>query len=183
MSPEAISALPSLGGEDFKAFGMLIQHFSFIDLNLRRALELFWLSKMLPKSVIKQYPNLPDSRLVETLVEVVKGMDEKAEDVPTALTWLELISKTRGYRNLVGHFAGKRFPDQDVYVFASKSDQDARRILGSALAAHHLHTAVAGRSEFVEMVKSVEQAQLWLGTKIPEWDERYLAPEQTNVGL
>jgi hypothetical protein len=29
-------------------------------------------------------------------------MDAEAEDKPTALTWLEVISKTRGYRNLCG---------------------------------------------------------------------------------
>jgi hypothetical protein len=73
----------------------------------------------------------------------------------------------------VGHFAGKRFPNQDVYVFASKSDWDARKVLGGGLAAHRVHTAVAGRSEFLEMTKSVEQAQLWLAKKIPEWEQRY----------
>ena len=47
---------------------MLMQHFCFIDLNLRRALELFAISKMLPKSVAKQYPDLSNSMLTETLV-------------------------------------------------------------------------------------------------------------------
>lgn len=113
----------------------------------------------------------------------MKGMDAKVEDIPTALTWLEGISKTRKYRNLVGHFAGKRFPNQDVLVFASKSDRDARKVLGRGLTAHRVYTAVAGRSEFLEMTKSVEQAQLWLAKKIPEWDQRYLKPSKANVGV
>jgi hypothetical protein len=106
----ALAALPGLNGDDFMVFGTLIQlqHFCFIDLNLRRALELFKLSEMLPESAKKLYPNLPDAKLTETLVEIVNGMYAEAEDKPTALTWLEVISKTRGYRNLVGHFAGKR---------------------------------------------------------------------------
>jgi hypothetical protein len=45
MSPQELAALPGLDGEDFKVFGTLIQHFCFIDLNLRRALELFAISK------------------------------------------------------------------------------------------------------------------------------------------
>lgn len=157
MSPQELAALPGLDGEDFKVFGTLIQHFCFIDLNLRRALELFAISK---KSAANRYQDLPDSKLSEALIEIVKGMDAKVEDIPTALTCLEGISKTRGCRNLVGHFAGKRFPSQDVYVFASKSDRDARKVLGRGLAAHRVHTAVAGRSESLEMTKSVEQAQL-----------------------
>jgi|SRR5208337_2100284 len=173
MSPQELAALPGLDGEDFKVFGTLVQHFCFIDLNLRRALELFAISKMLPKSTANRYQDLPDSKLTEALIEIVKGMDAKAEDIPTALTCLEGISKARRCRNLVGHFAGKRFPNQDVYVFASKSDPDARKVLGRGLAAHRVHTAVAGRSEFLKMTKSVEQAQLWLAKKIPEWEQRY----------
>lgn len=73
----------------------------------------------------------------------------------------------------MGHFAGKRFPNQDVYVFASKSDRDAQKVLGRSLPVGHVHSAVAGRSEFLEMTKSVEQAQLWLAKKIPEWEQRY----------
>jgi hypothetical protein len=41
MSPQEVAALPGLDGEDFMVIGMLIQHFCFIDLNLRRALEVF----------------------------------------------------------------------------------------------------------------------------------------------
>ena len=134
----------------------------------------FAISKMLPKSVAKRYPDLSDSMLTETLIEIVKGMDVEAEDIPMALRWLEDISKARGYRNLVGHFAGKRFPNEDVYVFASKNDRDARKVLGNGLAAHRVHTAVTGRSEFLDMTKSVGFAQLWLANKIPEWDQRYL---------
>jgi hypothetical protein len=181
MSPQELAELPGLDGEDFKVFGTLIQHFCFIDLNLRRALELFAISKMLPKGAANRYQDLPDSELTKlpdseltkALIEIVKGMDAKVEDIPTALTCLEGISKARGCRNLVGHFAGKRFPNHDVYNFASKSDQDARKVLGRGLAAHRVYTAVAGRSEFLEMTKSVEQAQLWLAKKIPEWDQRY----------
>lgn len=174
MSPKELEALPNLDDDDFKVFGSLIQHFCFVDLNLRRALEVFAISKMLPKSAQKLYPDLANSKLIEVLIQIVKGMDAAVEDVPKALNFLEGISKTRSYRNLVGHFAGKRFPNKDVYVFASKSDKDARKVLGGSLRAHHVHITVAGRSEFFEMTKSVGLAQLWLSEKIPEWDHRYL---------
>jgi hypothetical protein len=175
MSPQELQALPGLDEEDFKVFGTFIQHFCFIGLNLRRALEIFEIVKMLPKSAAKQYPDLPDSALAETLIEIVKKMDVKAENIPMALEALEGMSKARKCRNLVGHFAGKRFPNEDVYVFASKSDRDARKVLGGSLAAHRVHTVVAGRSEFFEMTNSVGHAQFWLAKKIPEWEQRYAA--------
>jgi hypothetical protein len=172
MSPQELSALPSLDEDDFKVFGALIQHFCFIDLNLRRALEVFAVAKMLPKSVTNRYHTLPDLELTEVLVKIVNGMDATVEDIPTALTFLEGISKARGNRNLVGHFAGKRFPNKDVYVFVSKSDKDARKA-GIGLRLGHVHMAVAGRSEFWAMTNTVAQAQRWLANKYEEWEQRY----------
>lgn len=115
---------------------------------------------------------MANSELAGVLVEVVKDMDATVEDIPRALTFIECISKTRAYRNLVGHFAGKRFPNNDVYVFVSKSDKDARKA-GISLKSGHVYTAVVGRSEFLAMTDTVGQAQLWLATKYHEWEQRY----------
>jgi len=169
--------LPGLDGEDFKVFDTLMQHFCCIDLNLRRALEVFASSKMLPKklpkSAAKGYQYLYDYELAEVLIEIVKRMDAKVEDIPTALEYLDGISKARANRNLVSHFAGKRFPNEDVCVFASKSERDARNVLGHGLAGDRALTPVVGRSDFLQMTTSVEQAQSWLAKKIPEWQQRY----------
>jgi hypothetical protein len=75
---------------------------------------------------------------------------------------------------LLAHFAGKRYPKEDVYVFASKSDRDARQVLGRDLGAHRVHFAIAGRSELFELEKLLNGHLAWLSEKIPEWDKRYL---------
>jgi hypothetical protein len=41
------------------------------------------------------------------------------------------------------------------------------------LGEHEVHTSVAGRSEFAEMVESAKNAHEWLAGKVPEWNERY----------
>jgi hypothetical protein len=41
MGPKDLAALPNLDGADLQLIGTLIQYFSFMDLNLRRALEIF----------------------------------------------------------------------------------------------------------------------------------------------
>ena len=98
MSPQELSALPSLDEDDFKVFGALIQHFCFIDLNLRRALgSLSRLRRRCRRASTKPISELArfgSSRRV--LVKIVKGMDATVEDIPTALTFLEGISKARG---------------------------------------------------------------------------------------
>jgi hypothetical protein len=179
MSPQQLSTLPGLHEEDFKVFGTLIQHFCFIDLNFRRLIEVFANAKMLPEDVTKRYRKLRDFELADVVIEIVKNMDATTEDIPTTLAFLEGISKARMNRNLVGHFAGKRFPDKDVYVFASKSDRDARKA-GLSLQVGHVHMAVVVRSEFWAMTDTVGQAQLWLASKYGEWEERYTSEGEAS---
>ena len=175
MGSKDLAALPDLEPEDFRLFGTLIQYFAFMDLNLRRALETFHSVKLLPTKYVKRWPkSLPDSELTEALATIIKGMDPNTEDIETALVWIEVINITRRQRNLVGHFAGKRHPKEDVYVFASKKEQDAIKVLGTGLGPHEVQTAVAGRREFAEMVDSAKGAHEWLAAKVPEWNGRYL---------
>ncbi len=174
MSPQEIGALPSLDDEDLRLFGTIVQHFSFIDLNLRRALEIFHLAKRLPENAARWYPDIRDAELTVVLTEIVKRLDAKIEPIEESLTWLEAISRCRPFRNLVGHFAAKRYANADVYVFASKSDRDAKRVMGANLSNHHVHIAIAGRSEFFEMAKGLGDSQAWLTAKIPKWDDQYL---------
>src|SRR5229473_4364396 len=64
LGPKDLAGLPDLDGGDLQLIGTLIQYFSFMDLNLRRALETFHAEKMMPKDYVKLWPsNLPDSKL------------------------------------------------------------------------------------------------------------------------
>ena len=67
-----------------------------------------------------------------------------------------------------------------MYIFASKSDRDARKVLGKSLPDHGVHFSVAGRSEFFKLEPLVNGHQAWLSKKIPEWDERYLKGEEAS---
>jgi len=169
-----LASLPSLQAEDLALFGTLVQHFAFMDLNLRGLLNLFHAENMLPNAYAKFWPmSLPDSKLAEALGAVIGAMDPAKEDVPEALLWVQVIDSTRLKRNLVSHFAGKRHVSHDVYIFASKSYKDAKKVLGVGLAHDEVHLVVTPRIEFAEMVESARSAQDWLAKKVPEWHERY----------
>jgi hypothetical protein len=174
MSPQEIGGLPSLADDDFRLFGAISQHYCFLDLNLRRALEIMHLAKRLTPEHVKKYPNYTDASLTDVLRGSVEKMAPDVENLEETLFRLEEIGRCRTYRNLLAHFAGKRYPNEDVYVFASKSDKDARQVLGKELAGHRVHFSIAGRSELFELEKLLNGHQEWLSKKIPEWDARYL---------
>ncbi|QPF90789.1 hypothetical protein [Bradyrhizobium commune] len=143
MSGEEIAALPELEGTDFRCFGRLIQCFCFIDLNLRRALEVFYLAGKLPEKWKKEYPKITDVALTDALSDVVRTLDPNTEPVEETLTWLAAISKFRTFRNLAGHAAAKRYPNEDVYVFANKNTKDVKKA-GQTLPKHGLMFSVVG---------------------------------------
>lgn len=182
MSAAEKAALPSLDGEDFRLFGAICQLYCFLDLNLRRALEIMRLAKRIPPEHLKQYPDYTDAALTDVLKGSIEKMDSNVEDVEEALFRLEEIGHCRSYRNLINHFAGKRFPNEDVYVFASKSDRDARKALGKSLLEHGVHMSVAGRSELFKLEELLNDHQAWLSKKIPEWDDRHVKNEQRDDG-
>ena len=112
MSSEEIAAQPSLLGSDFRLFGKIVQCFCFIDLNLRRALEVFHIAGLLPEKLKKDYPRIKDSSLTEALADIAKHLDPKVEPIQETLTWLEAIDKFRGFRNLAAHAAAKGDPKE-----------------------------------------------------------------------
>jgi hypothetical protein len=174
MCPKHLAALPDLEGDDLQLIGTLIQYFSFMDFNLRRALETFHAEKMLPTEYVKLWPgSLPDAKLTQALGVIVKGMDSAEEKIEESLIWIKVIDSTREKRNPVGHFAGKRYKGHDVYVFASKSNRDAKKVLGAGLGQDQVHLVVTPRPKIAEMVESAKEAHEWLAKKVPEWNERY----------
>jgi hypothetical protein len=174
MSGEEIAALPELEGTDYRCFGRLIQCFCFIDLNLRRALEVFYLAGKLPDKWSKEHPRISDAALTEALSDVVRTLDPNSEPIETTLTWLTAISKFRGFRNLAGHAAAKRYPNENVYVFANKNDKDAKKA-GQSLPKHGFMFSIVGRSEFFEMVQAAVDSQAWLSGRLTAWSKAYPA--------
>jgi hypothetical protein len=183
MSPQEIGALPSLESEDLRLFGGISQAYCFLDLNLRRALEVMKLAKRLPPEHVKRYPNYTDADLAKILKGSAEKMDPNEENLEETLFCLEEIDRCRTYRNLICHFAGKRYQNADVYVFASKSDRDARKVLGRNLEGHRVHFSIAGRTEIFDLEKLLNEHLDWLSKKIPEWDKRYLPKvNEKNAG-
>lgn len=172
MSGEQIASLPELEGSDLRCFGRLIQCFCFIDLNLRRALELFYLAGKLPEKWQKDYPKISDANLTEAMSDIVRTLDPNTEPVEEIITWLAAISKFRGFRNLAGHAAAKRYPDEDVYIFANKNTGDAKRA-GQSLPKHGFMFSIVGRSEFFDMVQATVDSQKWLSEKLTKWAAAY----------
>lgn len=173
LSPEQIGALPPLVYEDFYLIGVLIQTLNFVDLNLRRALEIFLAHGFLSK---KNLMSAHDADVLRVAREVITGGKVEVTGEIDVVLAFQIFEYGKEFRNLAAHSAAKRFPNENVIVFAFKNDRDAKQSLGKKLELQRVAFAVADRQKVVELVREIVRYGDWLANQIPYWSDLYLKP-------
>lgn len=75
---------------------------------------------------------------------------------------LNKIGELRSLRNLVGHFAIRRFPTDDAFLFVGKSASDYKQIFGGEAQAGIMMTAVLEASVLHGMLDELKHMQNWV---------------------
>jgi hypothetical protein len=78
-------------------------------------------------------------------------------------------------RNLFGHWAARRIPNQDAVVLLSKDENDAMRTGGAYLSSGHVKSCVLDLADIRGLiVHELNKFEPWLALKIAEWRKRYV---------
>jgi hypothetical protein len=173
---ERLMDFPVLEPQDHQLIGMVIQQSNYIDFNLRRAIEIFARAKLLRGDAAKTYPKVHSSRVSIAVQEAVKEMDAAMEDIPDTIWKLTVIERRREIRNLLGHWAARRIPNQDSLLLVTKDESDAMRTGGAYLANGHVKRVVTDLAP-LRMIAADELVplELWLAQKTSQWHKRYVA--------
>jgi hypothetical protein len=152
---EEMRGWPDVNEADYAAIGKFIVMYSYIDFNFRRMVE-----------------DYDDAGL---LLPPWKGRSKKLniglveEAVRAMLSWpnnaigaFNRISELRSLRNLVGHFAIRRFPNEDAFVFMGKSANDYKQIFGGEADPASMLTAALDAPILHGLLKQVQHLQIWL---------------------
>jgi hypothetical protein len=79
------------------------------------------------------------------------------------LNRLKRLAEIRNLRNLVAHFAAKRFPEDDAFLFIAKSEADFKRQFpGVPTASNMMLTAILDGPMLPSALADVEEMQIWL---------------------
>jgi hypothetical protein len=155
----ALNDWPKLTDQDQFIIGRLVVLYNFIEFNLRRMLEA-WDEAGLLQVRIKG--NARDLRIgqVETTVQAMFPWPEDQKHA------LERLAEMRNLRNLVAHFAARRFPNDDAFLFIAKSEADFRRQFPDVpSASNSFLTAILDGPILPGALQEVEAYQLWLATQ------------------
>ncbi|WP_425908977.1 hypothetical protein [Nitrobacter sp. TKz-YC02] len=119
---EQIFDWPKLGDGDYALFARIIHIYSVFDFILHHVMEIMDKQGMLAPLAGKTQ-RLTSARVAEViqLSPIWIGSNKFA---------LEEIESYRRVRNLLAHFVARRFPDDNAYIFMTKSAIDYRRVYG-----------------------------------------------------
>lgn len=122
-----VDELENLTNEDFRLLGMYIQTYNFIDLNIQRCIILLKNKALLifDKKERQDIPNLID-KFINCLDQLNLEEEQKFE----ATENLTEIKLRRTIRNVFAHFACKRIPNQDAFVFMTNTPKDIKKVYG-----------------------------------------------------
>jgi hypothetical protein len=170
-----LANFPNLQPEDHQIVGLFVQIFNYMDFNLRRSIETFAYAKLLQGESAKKYPKIHSSIVAEAVQQSVQAMDPALEDIPEALRILHIIERRREIRNLLGHWAARRIPNEDSIVLLSKDERDAMQTGGAFLANGQVKSAIMDLADLRGIIiNELIPFDLWLAKKTSEWRARYV---------
>jgi hypothetical protein len=157
VSADDLSEWPMLTSKDYELVGAYVVLFSYVEFNLRRVVELF------------------DKKGLLTDPWKGKSEDLHATDLAAAAQSLQCwddggrkalaeVEELRKFRNLAAHFAIRRFPNDDAFLFVAKSKRDFKRVFGSLPPDDAALTAVVDCTQVRGALRHVEHVQNWLAT-------------------
>jgi hypothetical protein len=166
-SPDKIINWPVPTRDDHVLVGRLVILYGYIDFDLRRMIE-----------VLDHAKNLPAKWAGKSAQMSIGDVEATLETMPDASPANALafgrIREFRKLRNLVAHFAIKRFPNEDALVFMTKSASDYKRVLGEK---PHPGVVMAGYMDLPQarnVCGELERLVSWLCQATHDLENRFL---------
>jgi hypothetical protein len=161
---------PAPNRDDVVLIGKIVMLYSYIDFNLRRMIEILDHAKALPAAWLGKTAKMHLSD-IETVLEAAPDI------LPNNALALQRIKEFRKLRNLLAHFAIKRFPTEDALVFVTKDAADYRNVLGAPPNPGVLMTAVAELGQIRDVCRILEEIQHWLSAATNDLENAFLKPK------
>jgi len=171
---EAIINWPAPTPDDVILVGKVVVYYSYIDFDLRRFIEVLDHSKRLPAKWLGKTAKMQIGD-VETILQTIPDWH------PNNVQAFTLIKEFRKLRNLMAHFAIRRFPNDDALVFITKSAADYKRVLGVEPNPGMVMTGVIDLPQIREVCKRIEGLLYWLSQATHQVEDHYLKSLKPDV--
>ena len=172
-SPDAIINWPVPTRDDHVLVGRLVMLYSYIDFDLRRMIEVLDHAKKLPTKWTEKSAQMP-------IGDVETALETMPDTSPANAIAFGKIREFRKLRNLVAHFAIKRFPNEDALVFITKSASDYKRVLGEKPNPGVVMTGSMDLPQMRNVCGEVERLVSWLCQATHDLENRFLKARKAS---
>lgn len=154
-----------LAREDIFLIGAFVQTFNFIELNLRRSIEVFCAAGLIaPKKQVHT------SELVELVKNAVSKLGLAAPELSDTLGKLDEIEFRRPVRNLLAHWAARRVPGYDAIALLSMDKKDTKAALGvQTVTKDHCAYSLLMLPDLRGLFAHISTYDVWLAEKTSAW--------------
>jgi hypothetical protein len=140
--------------------------YSYIDFDLRRMIEVLDHAKKLP-------PRWAGKSARMSIGDVEKTLETMADTSFANAIAFKRIGEFRKLRNLLAHFAIKRFPNEEALVFITKSASDYMKVLGKKPSPGLVMTGCMDVREIRNVCEEVERLVMWLCQATHELEDQF----------
>jgi hypothetical protein len=151
---------------DFVLIGKVIVQYSYIDFYLHRMIEIYEKYDLLPSKWRGKTAKMPIGD-IETIIQAAPDW------APANVIAFQRIKEFRKLRNLMAHFAIKRFPNDDAFLFVTKSASDFKRVLGFEPAPGMAMTGVADIAQAAAVSEVIGGLLKWLSVAAVQVEDLY----------
>ncbi len=164
---KAIETWPQVTQDDYATIGEYLVLFAYIDLNLRRIVEAAAGKGLIVENKTKARDLKMDK--VENAIQTLPGWP------PVNKQAMGTLKQLRQVRNLLAHFGVKRFPNDDAYLFLTKSAEDFRKVFDTEPTVDHLMFSVVECHTLTSALAKVRHLEKWISLVAPELVRRFHA--------
>lgn len=104
---------------------------------------------------------------IETIIQAIPDW------APNNVFAFTRIKEFRKVRNLMAHFAVRRFPNEDAFVFVTKSAPDFKRVIGHEPEPGMAMTGVVDVGQVRDIIKVIDGLLSWLSQATREVEDQY----------
>jgi hypothetical protein len=155
-SKEEMESWPIPSKEDFWLIGGIVVLYSHIDFDLRRIALLADHTGRLQKPWAGKTSKI-------TMEDTQSAVLSAREWEPENLKAFDFIKEFRAARNILAHFAVRRFPNDAAFVFLTNSPKEYKRVFKKLPPPGYSMTAVLERVTLDKAIHRIEELHLWLG--------------------
>ncbi|ELI8099906.1 hypothetical protein RSG06_003883 [Yersinia enterocolitica] len=174
-----VAQLENLSQEDFYLLGMYIQTYNFIEFNIERIFLLLMETGVICLTPQERKVNIDFKFMVDNLLLSLNKIETDPDEIAEVIERINEVVYRRDHRNIFAHWAGKKIPKKDAFVFLTSNIKDMKRVIrmkkedGYIITSGVVNYVIYDAADLKGLFTHIHEYEVWIAHKTAEWLEKF----------